>query len=101
MGGWSALTSALSFAATAHLPFHHIAHAEQKASIKGADLLATTPHHHQNSTAFVVAGAGWVLSFADLLGLESENTLPSQQGWCCGPGRWARAQKGPAVAMAP
>lgn len=59
------------------------AQAEQKASIKGTDLLAPL----QNSAAFVVPRAGWLLNFADLLGLESENTLPSQQGWCCGPRR--------------
>ncbi|KAB1281895.1 hypothetical protein Cadr_000001738 [Camelus dromedarius] len=67
--GEPGLTGALSEAAAAGPPFHHTAdtHAEQRASIKG-------------SAAFVVPGAGWLLNFAGLLGLESENTLLSQQG---------------------
>lgn len=80
------LNSSLSLEAAApHPAFHHAAnvHTELKASIKGADVLAPL----QNSAAFVVTGAGWLLNFADLLGLESENTLRSQQGWCCVPGR--------------
>lgn len=40
-----------------------------------------------NPAAIVVPGAGCLLSFADLLGLESEHTLRNQQGWCSAPGR--------------
>jgi hypothetical protein len=78
------LNSSLSFVASSDPPFQHTAnvHAEHKVSIKGTDLLIPL----QNSAVFVVTGAGWLLNFADLLGLESENTLQSQQGWYYVPG---------------
>lgn len=85
--------SSLSLAAAPRPAFHQAANVrtELKAGIKGADLLAPLP----NSAAFVVPGAGRLLNSADPLGPESENTLRSQQGWCCVPGRSGLRTGGP------